>query len=73
MPLSQITFQFDDAADKKEPVAATEPKLKPKRGRKSLKEMGDESVLQEIPSDEVLFQKRYYSIGEVAQMFKENT
>ena len=29
--------------------------------------------LIEIPGDEILFQKQYYSIGDVAAMFKENT
>ncbi len=29
--------------------------------------------LIEIPGDEILFQKQYYSIGDVATMFKENT
>ncbi|MGZ5220395.1 MAG: MerR family transcriptional regulator, partial [Chitinophagaceae bacterium] len=28
--------------------------------------------LIEIPEDEILFQKQYYAIGEVATMFKEN-
>jgi DNA-binding transcriptional MerR regulator len=26
-----------------------------------------------VPEDEILFQKQYYSIGDVAAMFKENT
>ena len=47
--------------------------IKSKRGRKSLKEMGIDADLIEIPEDEILFQKQYYSIGDVAAMFKENT
>ena len=43
------------------------------RGRKSLKEVFSESEQVEIPPDEILFQKQYYSIGEVATMFKVNT
>lgn len=43
-----------------------------KRGRKSLKEIGISADLIQIPPDEVLFQKQYYSIGEVAAMFREN-
>ena len=43
------------------------------RGRKSLKDVFSESVQIEIPEDEILFQKQYYSIGEVASMFKVNT
>lgn len=42
------------------------------RGRRSLKDIGINADLIEIPADEILFQKQYYSIGEVATMFKEN-
>lgn len=43
-----------------------------KRGRRSLKDIGLTADLTLIPEDEVLFQKQYYSIGEVATMFREN-
>jgi DNA-binding transcriptional MerR regulator len=43
-----------------------------KRGRRSLKEIGVHADLIQIPPDEILFQKQYYSIGEVAAMFREN-
>ncbi|HKZ65437.1 MAG TPA: MerR family transcriptional regulator [Chitinophagaceae bacterium] len=42
------------------------------RGRRSLKDVGINADLIEIPEDEILFQKQYYAIGEVAIMFKEN-
>jgi DNA-binding transcriptional MerR regulator len=42
------------------------------RGRRSLKDIGLTADLIQIPDDEVLFQKQYYSIGEVATMFREN-
>lgn len=42
------------------------------RGRRSLKDISINADLIEIPEDEVLFQKQYYSIGEVAGMFREN-
>ena len=42
------------------------------RGRKSSKEMEPLSVAADIPPDEALFSKRYYSIGNVAEMFREN-
>lgn len=42
------------------------------RGRRSLKDISITADLIEIPEDEILFQKQYYSIGEVAGMFKEN-
>jgi len=42
------------------------------RGRKSQKLYAAEADLVNIPDDDVLFQKQYYSIGEVSQMFKVN-
>lgn len=42
------------------------------RGRRSLKDIGITADLVQIPEDDILFQKQYYSIGEVAQMFREN-
>lgn len=54
----------------KNPVVATA--LTRKRGRRSLKDIGITADLVQIPEDEILFQKQYYSIGEVAVMFREN-
>lgn len=77
MALSQITFEFEDPSQKENEDKKIMPGdtgvLKQKRGRKSLKEMGIDADLIEIPEDEILFQKQYYSIGDVAAMFKENT
>lgn len=42
------------------------------RGRKSQKTYAAEADLVEVPDDETLFQRQYYAIGEVAQMFKVN-
>lgn len=86
MPLNQISFAFDETPVAEKPakkialvdeVAAS--RIKPKadnkkltRGRVSLKEMDAGADLIEIPEDEVLFQKSYYSIGTVAGMFKVN-
>ncbi len=47
-------------------------KVKSKRGRKSLKQVAAEADLIEIPEDEVLFSKHYYTMGEVAEMFRVN-
>jgi DNA-binding transcriptional MerR regulator len=47
-------------------------KIKSTRGRKSIKEMSDSVLLVDVPPDEVLFSKSYYSIGKVAEMFKVN-
>jgi DNA-binding transcriptional MerR regulator len=43
-----------------------------KRGRRSLKEIAINADLINIPPDDILFQKQYYSIGAVATMFREN-
>jgi len=48
-------------------------KIVQKRGRKSFKEIDAEVDLIEIPEDEILFQKQYYSISEVAKWFRVNT
>src|SRR5688572_6203654 len=42
------------------------------RGRRSLKDIDVNADLIQVPDDEILFQKQYYSIGEVAIMFREN-
>jgi DNA-binding transcriptional MerR regulator len=60
-----------------EPAAPQEDSPLPKRisstrGRKSLKETAITADLIQIPEDEVLFSRQYYSIGEVATMFREN-
>lgn len=47
-------------------------KAKSTRGRRSLKDMNTTADLVQVPEDEILFQKQYYSIGEVAGMFREN-
>ncbi|GAB2830390.1 MerR family transcriptional regulator [Ferruginibacter profundus] len=56
-------------------VAAKPPRKhnkKQTRGRMSLKDMDAGADLIEVPEDEVLFEKMYYSIGTVADMFKVN-
>ena len=83
----QIAFDFGDAPEaapivekkpqkrKSKPLPPAEPtpvKVKSTRGRKSLKEMSEGVDLVDVPEDEVLYQKMYYSIGKVAEMFKVN-
>ena len=51
----------------------TDTKPAGKRGRKSFKEMDNEADLIDVPEDDVLQQKLYYSISEVAGWFKVNT
>ena len=53
-------------------IAASQQPVKSNRGRKSLKAIGEEYDLINIPADEILFQKQYYSMGEVAEMFRVN-
>ncbi|GAB3007451.1 hypothetical protein GCM10027051_04180 [Niabella terrae] len=56
-------------------VTAVAPKpveKKNTRGRKSVKEHSLAAENIEIPDEETLFSKRYYSMGEVTAMFKEN-
>ncbi len=86
MALQQIAFSFDDVpvTKKPEPKSVVPPKPKPEkikikadnkkltRGRVSLKEKESGADLIEIPEDEILFQKKYYAIGLVADMFKVN-
>ncbi|HYH16936.1 MAG TPA: MerR family transcriptional regulator [Flavisolibacter sp.] len=79
-PLPQILFDFTDDAESKgdqeflsgKPIPKKEEKPKSKRGRKSLKALEEEADLVNVPPDEELFQKQYYAIGEVAQMFNVN-
>jgi DNA-binding transcriptional MerR regulator len=56
--------------EKKKVVTA--PVTTGKRGRKSLKEIAISADLIQVPEDDILFQKQYYAIGEVATMFREN-
>lgn len=57
------------------PVKAEKPKADQKkstRGRMKLSDMAASVDKVEIPEDEELFSKRYYSIGAVSAMFKVN-
>lgn len=82
-PVKPVIIQVNDEAEqtadnkpkeKAKPVQLIKPLSKnaeqpSKRGRKSLKEINLDVALLDIPEDEVLFQKQYYSISEVAQWF----
>jgi DNA-binding transcriptional MerR regulator len=57
-----------------EPEIIEQQKKEPqKRGRKSLQEIEAEVDLIEVPDDEELFQKQYYTISQVAKWFRVNT
>lgn len=76
----EITLvEFDEPVVEEEAVPAihatqTKPAAvtKSTRGRRSLKTNALNADLVNIPDDETLFKKSYYSIGEVARMFREN-
>lgn len=83
-PEKKITSSGDENAEeeKKEekkyvqlikPLSKNIEKKLSKRGRKSFKEINLDVALLEIPNDETLSQKQYYSITEVAQWFHVNT
>lgn len=85
MPLQQISFSFDDESPVhhdentmvskpvlKHPVSTKKDNKKITRGRMSLKDMDTGADLIEVPEDEVLFQKMYYTMSMVADMFKVN-
>lgn len=78
-PLSQITFDFSDPGNEPKEFLSGNPlppkeikKPKSTRGRKSLKEAETEYYKVDVPEDEILFKKQYYSIGEVSAMFGVN-
>lgn len=79
--LSQITFEFFGQQKEEETgnllpqqdLPPQQQKPKPARGRKALKDFEADAEQVVVPEDEILFQKQYYSIGEVAGMFKVNT
>jgi DNA-binding transcriptional MerR regulator len=68
-PEDEITPEVKRSPAAKRPAAKQGPS---KRGRKSLKQVGIEADLIEIPTDEVLFSKQYYTMGEVSEMFRVN-
>lgn len=76
-PLNQITFEFSGEQQEFLSGNPMPPKnvvkQKSPRGRKSLKEAEISLDNVAVPDDEILFQKQYYSIGEVATMFGVNT
>lgn len=86
MPLKQATFNFDfEAGPEKqtEPVRPPVPEAvhavpsvetsrKSNRGRMKISDMKACVDKLEIPDDEKLFEKSYYSIGAVCEMFKVN-
>lgn len=76
---TQISFEFSSeppedpaASDTTTPATEALPATKNNRGRKKLSDLDAKTTITEVPEDEILFQKQYYSIGEVAGMFRVN-
>ena len=67
LPKRQVSAKSAGARQK-----SLSPPPPSKRGRKSLKQVSAEADLIEIPVDEVLFSKQYYTMGEVSEMFRVN-
>lgn len=64
---------YKNTEKENDPAIINQPEpSKSTRGRKSLKTLSGEIDLINIPDDEILFQRQYYAIGEVAEMFHVN-
>jgi DNA-binding transcriptional MerR regulator len=71
--LKQPEAPVEELAPVEAIIAPEKPPVKKStRGRKSLKALDAEADLVNIPPDEKLFQRQYYAIGEVAEMFGVN-
>src|SRR5450631_4240618 len=77
--LKSLKKEVPDIRENEEIAVATPPattlappRVKSTRGRKSLKQSSAEADLIDIPDDETLFLKQYYSMSEVAGMFRVN-
>jgi DNA-binding transcriptional MerR regulator len=68
--LKKLKVQEPD--QKPKPAGPAAEKIKSSRGRKSISQVAAEADLIKIPEDEVLFRKQYYTMGEVADMFRVN-
>jgi len=72
MALFQTSFNFEFDDTPKKEVKETTAAKKNGRGRLKLSEMAASVQRIEIPDDEILFSKSYYSMGAVTEMFKVN-
>jgi hypothetical protein len=85
MALEQINFDFNETPSEVEVAPAVKPaekkvlpvtrfpiERKSTRGRMKLSDMKASAEMVKIPEDSVLFEKSYYSIGAVAEMFHVN-
>ena len=69
----EMVLKVDEKPEEKQPrlikPLSKKTEQPSKRGRKSLKEINLDVALLDVPEDEILFQKQYYSISEVAEWF----
>ncbi|MFL9481806.1 MerR family transcriptional regulator [Chitinophagaceae bacterium LWZ2-11] len=71
--VNTVEEEHDEVLEHKGLQPMTDLPGQTKRGRKSYKEIDATTDLIEVPDDETLNQKLYYSISEVATWFKLNT
>ena len=72
---TMVQEEIDPRLEPEDPVTTVVEALEKRRsprGRLSLKEIHLNADLIQIPPDEILFQKQYYSIGEVSKWFSVN-
>lgn len=70
---NSITVRIKQKPAESQKSVAVESRKPSKRGRKSFRDMDNEVDLIDVPNDETLNKKLYYSISEVAGWFKVNT
>ena len=70
--VAEDTAEQTPTVDEHAVIKTTQKNPLSKRGRPSLKEIDITADLIQIPPDEILFQKQYYSIGEVSKWFNVN-
>jgi DNA-binding transcriptional MerR regulator len=68
-----ISVRIKKKVEDQQPTTITENKKPNKRGRKSFRDMDTEVDLIDVPDEETLNKKLYYSISEVAGWFRVNT
>ncbi len=71
-PENQVIAPLPETAVSSGKPAEPYLKIKSGRGRKSIRQIAEEADLIQIPEDELLFQKQYYTMGEVSGMFRVN-
>jgi DNA-binding transcriptional MerR regulator len=72
LKIDEIVREVDFIAAEPTILVVNKSTQKSTRGRMKLSDMDMLVDLVEVPDDELLFQKRYYAIGAVSEMFKVN-